>query len=192
MIKSFKIPDIHKEWLHVLLHNVTKVLDFYKITYWADGGTLLGCFRNGGQIEHDDDCDLGVWIDDFPQVVQLYPVFKEIGFSIEEHHNLIKIFVPGLHVNYEGKRIKTPTLDIFAYKQKHDEIVLDSVLHRQSWKNAKHKVSDFYPLVRKSFDSTEIWTPCNPMPYLFGLYGDDCMTENKIYLTDITTQNAEN
>ena len=50
----------YKEQRLDLFRAVKQVLDAHGICYWIDGGTLLGSFRNGAMIPHDDDTDFGV------------------------------------------------------------------------------------------------------------------------------------
>ena len=41
-----EIPDSHREMLYKMLQDVTNILDECKISYWVDGGTLLGVARS--------------------------------------------------------------------------------------------------------------------------------------------------
>lgn len=56
----YLVPQQHHDMCFDLLKHVISVLDFLKINYWADGGTLLGLYRHGGPIPWDDDIDLAV------------------------------------------------------------------------------------------------------------------------------------
>lgn len=47
--------------LYTLLSNIQKLLKQHNITYWADGGTILGAFRHKGIIPWDDDVDITIF-----------------------------------------------------------------------------------------------------------------------------------
>jgi len=47
------------------MKKTTIVFDKHNINYWAEGGTLLGCIREGKIIDTDDDIDLGLIKEDF-------------------------------------------------------------------------------------------------------------------------------
>ena len=45
-----EIPDTHKVMLYKMLHDVTKILTDCNISYWIDGGTMLGAVRHQSLI----------------------------------------------------------------------------------------------------------------------------------------------
>ncbi len=62
---EYQLPEPHLKLLHQLLIDVTDLFEKEGITYWIDGGTLLGSVRHKGQIPWDDDIDLAVLQKDF-------------------------------------------------------------------------------------------------------------------------------
>jgi len=175
----FELPEENLKMLNKILKDITILLDMAKIKYWADGGTMLGCVRDKGQIKHDDDCDIGILHEDKQKVINLFPIFHDIGYHMKIKNGVIKVFVPNMWGNKDDKFIKTPTLDIFIYCRKGDKIVLYDLACRNKWKKAMHFKKDIFPLVKMPFDAFEIWMPKNPIPYLYGSYGDDCLTTYK-------------
>jgi phosphorylcholine metabolism protein LicD len=47
-------------YIHRLFSQLTSMLEGSEITYWLNGGTLLGAIRCGGIIKWDDDCDIAI------------------------------------------------------------------------------------------------------------------------------------
>lgn len=173
------IPEEHRLILLILLEKVSNILDLNKISYFIDGGSLLGSVRCGGIIPFDDDVDVGVLNKDFQK---LQPILKqitdekyEIKIQIEEH--IIKVFVPNMWVKNTttGKVIGTPTLDIFRYDTKGEQIRLYSTLDRQKFKNCYYLKSEFYPLKKVPFGSLQVYCANNPLGYLHRYYGADCL-----------------
>lgn len=61
-----------------ILKEIDKVCKKYKITYWLDGGTMLGCVRHKGFIPWDDDLDIAVFEEDYERL--LYVLQQELPF----------------------------------------------------------------------------------------------------------------
>ena len=68
---KYHIPDEHKKVLKMLLEKTSEAMDSLKITYFIDGGTLLGAVRHKDLIPYDDDIDIGTFYPDFPKLAML-------------------------------------------------------------------------------------------------------------------------
>lgn len=172
---SIQIPEIMLEKIRKLLKDITTLFDDNNVHYWLDGGSMLGCIREGGQIKHDDDADLGVLHKDMKKVVKLIPKIKELGYECGFFKNIFKIFYQhkdALRCRIGDTCINYATLDVFEYTEKAGMIVLKNPIHRILWPDAKHRESDLFPLQKMKFDDMSLWMPNNPFPYLDGLYGD--------------------
>ena len=58
-----------------------KICSDNNISYWADGGTLLGAVRDKGIIPHDDDLDVCIFQEDFDKlsrILNTHPVYELI------------------------------------------------------------------------------------------------------------------
>jgi phosphorylcholine metabolism protein LicD len=198
--EDYKCPDLHHALLKAMMVRVEDTFEKENIVHWVEGGTLLGLMREGTIIASDDDADYAVMDKDFEKASKALEKMCE-GFKIEvkddegkeEVYNvkfvrepswdyMLKIYVPQLWCeNTKSKKIfGTPTIDFFRYKKANDLIKLYNHKQRLQFKNCYYAKEEMFPLVKRQFDYLQVYSPKNPLPFLFRYYGKDCLEVVKI------------
>ena len=157
------------------LKDVDSIFKNNDITYWMNGGTLLGAIRNGDVIPWDDDADLYVLLKDKDKILSLKPIFNKYGYDIVEHWIGFKIFpLNGYKINNKKEfNYKFPFVDIFITEQEGDKVIDNAEYCRYLWPNSYFKINELYPLKSYKFNNFELMGPNDPIPYLDRLYGRD-------------------
>lgn len=128
-------------------HKIGRIFEHFNITYWAQGGTLLGAVRNKGIIPHDDDVDLYITENQADQLrtpgSPLLTMFAVNGLSVE-------VCPSGMGVQWWVRKVGTvrgesPHVDIFA-------------LHQDEYGQWRH-VGDRYALRKFDADVVEHLEP---------------------------------
>lgn len=168
------MPELQMKILCKITMDVVKLLDKYKISYWMDGGTLLGCVRDKGFIPWDYDVDLGVLKDDLPKMKWVLNKLKKKDYHIVDNEpGVIKISVLNEFVAFDdGYHIPTPTLDIFIYDVVDEVVQLTNTEFRLKWPGSNYNINDLFPLQEYDFGSNNftMFGANNPNMYLDQLY----------------------
>jgi lipopolysaccharide cholinephosphotransferase len=186
--------------IYKLVYIVDYILRLYNITYWAEGGTLLGAVRHKGIIPWDEDADFQVLdIDEF-KIMKIKFILSRLGYNLVKTWWGYKIYQ-----NDGTKMDKFPSLDIFIVTKIKNENNEDIIQYKypkaykyfgKCWSYYK----DIFPLKKYKFGSFEIYGPNNPYTFLKSCYGNDWYDvaymqwdhkhdkpydQIKIYLTDV-------
>jgi phosphorylcholine metabolism protein LicD len=199
--EDYKCPDLHKALLKAMMVKIEDTFEREKIIHCVEGGTLLGLMREGTFISHDDDADYLIMDKQFEKaslvLAKMCENFKievmdekgdlaqtyTVKFVREKHWDyMLKIYVPDLWVeNTKSKKIfGTPTIDFFSFTKAGDNVKLTNHKQRLQFKNCFYKKEELFPLVKRDFDNLQVYSPNNPMPFLYRYYGKDCMTKVKM------------
>lgn len=107
LFKKNKSAPLNKQDAFLNIVEARNILNKLKMDYWLTDGTLLGYYRNGDFIDHDEDLDFGARIDNFDE--RLLMDFVDNGWklvSIMGNRNC------GLEISFKKRGIK---LDIFFF-----------------------------------------------------------------------------
>ena len=66
-----------------MLERVAKIFDKCDITYWLEGGTLLGIRRESRLLPWDDDIDVSMMVDQSSKLPQLYKALKKDNYRVK-------------------------------------------------------------------------------------------------------------
>jgi lipopolysaccharide cholinephosphotransferase len=67
------LPE-YQNHLFEMLNDLAEIINTHNLTWWLDGGTLLGLVRSGGFIPWDDDMDISLPRNDY---IKLMLILKE-------------------------------------------------------------------------------------------------------------------
>tara|TARA_R110000764_G_C10838261_1_gene363731 strand:- start:39 stop:638 length:600 start_codon:yes stop_codon:yes gene_type:complete len=67
--KALTVDQVY--WIHRTLSMTMSVFESNGLSYWANGGTLLGAIRCGGIVSWDDDVDLAIREEDVPLFLEI-------------------------------------------------------------------------------------------------------------------------
>ncbi len=195
--KICDIPELQKKQflsndeiksLIVLMKKTVKFLDDHKITYWLDGGTLLGASRNGKIIPWDDDVDLAIPYDSFIKIKDIIKSYQieyknNIKYLISKDYD-IKFFetlgdpdkvidnkVSFLLRTYDidGIYNKNIFIDLLIYLK--DDKTNSYITNNKNWKNIYlYPYNTVYPLKKINFEGTKYWCVNKPNIYLNTAY----------------------
>lgn len=178
------------EKIRTMLHDINRVFKQYKLTYWIDGGTLLGAVRHQNIIPWDDDGDICIFKKDVGLLLQLESKLNNLGYGLSKSWFGYRIYpLNGIEVKKENRNwtwtidveeddyYKFPFIDVFLVEHKDNKYQFADENVRKMWPNYYHDENDLFPLKNYKFDTFELCGPKEPITYLNRAYGDDWQTK---------------
>ena len=69
-----------------MLSNIAYILNRCEITYWLEGGTLLGIRREERLLPWDDDIDISMMVNQEAKLPQFYRELKKAGYRVKNRY----------------------------------------------------------------------------------------------------------
>lgn len=177
--------------LRNILKDLDSLFDMFGITYWIDGGTLLGAVRSQDVIPWDDDADISVLLKDEQKLLSLIPRLNQMGYGFSKFWGGYKIYpLNGIDIKFynrnwkwnetskdiedqENFNYKYPFVDVFIVNKFNNIYHYNNKYVQRVWPNYYYKNDELFPLKKYKFNSFYLSGPNNPLPYLNRSYGNE-------------------
>jgi hypothetical protein len=168
-----------------VLVKVDNVFNELNMKYWLDFGTLLGAYRDGNFLQHDEDLDFGAYLNEYTP--NLEKVFNKYGFK------KIKDFTidDGEYGREETYEYLGVQIDVFYYTQQtklkayyHDFIPITGMSRDKTIVKLGGLIPRELTLALENIGDINFRGKNYPVPlptdrHLADRYGEDFMIENK-------------
>jgi histidinol-phosphate aminotransferase len=176
--------------LKALIRQVAGILHAAGVTYWAQGGTMLGAWRHEGMIPTDDDGDLAYLRpnDGEDPLAGLVGVFARAGVTLQRNRT-DAYWQCGLNV--PGAKISEDHVDVFSYKAVAEDgqtyYELEDPRFRaedpgsaEAHCNTRYSEPELFPLTRGRFYEYELPMPAQSGKVLGRALGGDFMAVMRV------------
>jgi phosphorylcholine metabolism protein LicD len=181
---NFCFPKEYLLGIYDIVKYTKELCDREGIEYFIDGGTMLGCIRDGGQILYDNDADFGITPTNFKKLLPFKDEFEKQNYDFIVSDSKIQIINKNLWIVQESKHDKVEMrnyagLDILVYKSikrnNITEFVIQNDQFRTEYPFACHYKIHLYPLkdyIYRCLDAEPLILKGanNPKRYLDGTY----------------------
>jgi lipopolysaccharide cholinephosphotransferase len=180
--KNFCFPDEFLKGIYEIVKFTKELCERENIEYFIDGGTMLGCVRDGGQILYDNDADFGITLNNYNKLLSFKNEFEKHNYAFIASDNC-KIQIQNLNVYInidEKKNVKlSPCIDILIYKPIKEGLFTKYVIYHNKFRSeypyACHYQKHLYPLKDYTYRCLDaepliLKGPNNPKKYLDGTY----------------------
>lgn len=164
----------HAELIEILAYTAD-LLKKHGITFWLDGGNLLGAVRNGKIIPWDWDADICTFEADNWQIINLSSEIKADGYhfkSVDRRHgrpHVFKVF----------KSNQAFHLDIFPFFSDGDKLL------NINYPNEPILLADVCCLDEIKFECKTYPCPHNAEKFVRRKYGENCIEQRTAYVGNI-------
>lgn len=185
-LKSMKKRrSLQKEHINVT-KDIFRVFEENNFNYAYDFGSLLGIIREKKFMEHDDDIDLMIILDDNSKIKSIPEILKPYGFRL---NNLYKVEDEIVEYNFEYKESGL-TIDVFLNIRDTEDKLVSYWLYQDANKKYEDEDEMTVSLSKKcnitEFKYVNYWgvdlrIPKNAEEVLYWHYGEKWMVKNSKY-----------
>lgn len=167
-----------------ILNCFAQALNKREIPFWLDYGTLLGYRRENDFIGHDNDLDIGAFIED---VTKINDALTQAGFKLVRYYNTLDNEFIEHSYTFSDTQM---TIDVFFYKYDNGTVLGTCFAPMDNNLNvAKHLFQQipfktilvktpFVGLTRTTFKNSDVYVPSSIDEYLMANYGETFMIPN--------------
>lgn len=150
------------------------------VSWWIEAGTFLGCSRDDGFIQHDNDIDLGVLDPDRHGFI--HDAMLARGFELKHRFGKQS---RGLELSYVRGEQK---VDIFFFY--HDVVDGKEVIWHAAWRDRgmirlQFEADAILPARPSMMEGVEVFAPRDTVRYLTARYGKDYHVPNPAWRWDL-------
>ncbi|XP_065187447.1 uncharacterized protein RP688-like [Sycon ciliatum] len=159
-----------------VLKLVAEILEKEDITYWLDCGSLLGAYRNGKMIPHDNDTDVSMLGDEeFDRARKALRQNLPSVYSIEDGTSyaeklLISHNASGTYQYSDNIDFSNVTGDVYKFKLRQDG-TLQQIYYKFNLGERRYQHDWVFPLGKIQFEGLTLPCPNNVKAYLEEMYG---------------------
>jgi phosphorylcholine metabolism protein LicD len=201
--KIYKPTERSKKVLISILELLVNKLKDSNISFFLEGGSLLGALRHNDIIPHDDDIDLGMLDIDFESdaMAKIYDeldghdiIVDNVKYDLHSTfvNGIMKFYCPCDSINEYGQYKGNPCIDIFKYTIENDRVELFPPYFRQQFKNCYFNTDEFKPFQKIKFNKFELDIPAKSLEFLKRYYGDECLEKVRVEIRDKTYSKISN
>ena len=154
-----------------LLDGFSRAMEVNNLTYFMNGGTLLGSMRHHGPIPWDDDIDIMVNRNESNQIWQ---VFKKLAskyvITTVMNESYWKVYFKESYWIKPEIYWKWPFVDLWFYDDLGDKIVDISCLSSKPKAKCEYGKSVIFPLKKRPFADMKLFAPCDSVAFLNFFY----------------------
>ena len=143
-----------------MLYRFSQVIKKLKLTYWLEGGTLIGAIREGALLSWDKDVDVSMLERDRKILWENKKLIKKYGLK------------PGYTDQIYRIDFKNVYMDIFSYEFKNGIYQEIHKFNRYRWPQSYYKASHLFPLKTAKFGPLIQPVPNKSEDFLKQAYGD--------------------
>jgi len=183
-LKDFDYPDVFLKEIHTILKVTKEICERENINYFIDGGTLLGCVRDNGQIPYDNDADLGMFKKDFNKIIKFQDEYEKEGYYMFVEGDKCRILSGKVYIKQDEKQDDNfrivPGVDILVYEiineNNINKVVIKDENYKREYPYAFHYLKHLLPMKEYKYSCPScdeiliLKGPNNPKNYLDGTY----------------------